>query len=239
MATNPVKQQTISRSELAEFIRSPSTIRKFENLQSNVEEALPGNADEIRAIAQAASDLADLLQNRSYVVFNAEGELDNSRRLLNGLGIEIVDGLTPNTVTIRVKQSELDVGSMGGTLNVSHGGTGATTAAEARMALGIDSLVLTGDFRQRAAASFPAGWVRANGGTIGSTASGATRANPDTQALFTIWWTDFTDAQVPIRTSSGSASTRGGSASADFAANKRMTVPVVADAAPLIGAYKL
>lgn len=287
MATTPFKQQTISRSELAEFIRSPSTIRKFENLQSNVEEALPGNVDDIRAIAQAASDLALLLQNRSYIVFNAEGDLDNSRSLAATGGLEAVDGPAPNTVTIRTKdllssiaalssagfivrngtsaltrvllaaspkitiangsgvtgdpafnieESALDLANMGGTLGIAHGGTGATTLAGAQAALGGSA---TGDFKQRAAASFPAGWVRANAGTIGNTGSGATRSNSDTQALFTLWWTDFTDAQVPIQTSGGAASTRGASASADFTANKRMTVPVVADVSPLIGAYKL
>ncbi|RZI60690.1 MAG: hypothetical protein EOP14_00210 [Pseudomonas sp.] len=290
MATTPVRQQTISRAELAEFIRSPSTIRKFENLQSNVEEALPGNVDDIRAIAQAASDLSLLLQNRSYIVFNAEGDLDNSRSLAATGGLEVVDGPAPNTVTIRTKdllssiaalssagfivrngtsaltrvllaaspkitiangsgvtgdpafnieESALDLANMGGTLGIAHGGTGATTLAAAQAALGFDTVASTGDFKQRAAATFPAGWVRANAGTIGSSGSGATRANSDTQALFTLWWTDFTDAQVPIQTSGGAASTRGASASADFTANKRMTVPVVADVSPLIGAYKL
>lgn len=290
MATTPVKQQTISRAELAEFIRSPATIRKFENLQSNVEEALPGNVDDIRAIAQAASDLALLLQNRSYIVFNAEDDLDNSRSLAATGGLEAVDGPAPNTVTIRTKdllssiaalssagfivrngtsaltrvllaaspkitiangsgvtgdpafnieESALDLANMGGTLGIAHGGTGATTLAAAQTALGFDTVASTGDFKQRAAATFPAGWVRASAGTIGSSGSGATRANSDTQALFTLWWTDFTDAQVPIQTSGGAASTRGASASADFTANKRMTVPVVADVSPLIGAYKL
>ena len=290
MATTPVRQQTISRAELAEFIRSPSTIRKFENLQSNVEEALPGNLDDIRAIAQAASDLALLLQNRSYIVFNAEGDLDNSRSLAATGGLEAVDGPAPNTVTIRTKEllssiaalssagfivrngtsaltrvllaaspkitiangsgvtgnpafnieeSALDLANMGGTLGIAHGGTGATTLSGAQAALGLDTVASTGDFKQRAAATFPAGWVRADTGTIGSSGSGATRANSDTQALFTLWWTDFTDAQVPIQTSGGAASTRGASASADFTANKRMTVPVVADVSPLIGAYKL
>lgn len=290
MAATPVKQQTISRAELAEFIRSPSTIRKFENLQSNVEEALPGNLDDIRAIAQAASDLSLLLQNRSYIVFNAEGDLDNSRSLTATGGLETVDGPAPNTVTIRTKdllssiaalssagfivrngtsaltrvllaaspkitiangsgvtgdpafnieESALDLANMGGTLGIAHGGTGATTLSGAQAALGFDTVASTGDFKQRAAATFPTGWVRANAGTIGSSGSGATRANSDTQALFTLWWTDFTDAQVPIQTSGGAASTRGASASADFTANKRMTVPVVADVSPLIGAYKL
>lgn len=90
----------------------------------------------------------------------------------------------------------------------------------------------TGDFKFAMRASAPTGWVAGNGGTIGSASSGATRANDDTQALFTLWWTDFNDATLPILTSAGSASTRGASAAADWAANKRLTVFDVRDRVP-------
>lgn len=69
----------------------------------------------------------------------------------------------------------------------------------------------------------PTGWVKENGGTIGSASSGATtRANADTEALFTLLWTEFNNTLLPIQTSAGAASTRGASAAADFAANKRL-----------------
>lgn len=72
----------------------------------------------------------------------------------------------------------------------------------------------------------PYGYVLASGRTIGSAASGATeRANDDTFALFSILWTDYSDSILPIQTSAGGASTRGASAAADFAANKRLTLP--------------
>ena len=71
----------------------------------------------------------------------------------------------------------------------------------------------------------PAGWLKANGGTIGSSASGATlRAHADTLELFTVLWADFGNAVLPIQTSAGAPTTRGASASADFAANKRLPV---------------
>lgn len=141
--------------------------------------------------------------------------------------------------TFDVSEIALLLQNLGGTLPIAKGGTGATTATAARAALGIDAAFLTGDFKQRSGTTFPAGWVRANAGTIGNTASGATRANADTQDLFTLWWTSYSNTDVPIQTNTGAASTRGASASADFTANKRMTVPVVADVAPLIGGYKL
>lgn len=71
----------------------------------------------------------------------------------------------------------------------------------------------------------PTGWVKENGGTIGNATSGATtRANADTEALFTHLWTSFNNTMLPIQTSGGVASTRGASAAADFAANKRLAL---------------
>jgi len=59
------------------------------------------------------------------------------------------------------------------------------------------------------------GWVRANGRTIGSAASGATeRANADAAALYSHLWNNFTNAVCPVSTG------RGANAAADFAANK-------------------
>jgi len=64
------------------------------------------------------------------------------------------------------------------------------------------------------------GWVRKNGGSIGSATSGATeRANADTINLYTLLWDNYADAQAPV--SSG----RGVSAAADFSANKTLTLP--------------
>lgn len=71
----------------------------------------------------------------------------------------------------------------------------------------------------------PGGWIKANGGTIGNASSGATtRANEDTSALFSLLWSEFDNTALPIQDSSGAASTRGASAAADFAANKRLPI---------------
>jgi hypothetical protein len=59
------------------------------------------------------------------------------------------------------------------------------------------------------------GWVRANGRTIGSGASGATeRANSDCQTLFEYLWNNFSNTLCAV------AAGRGASAAADFNANK-------------------
>lgn len=90
----------------------------------------------------------------------------------------------------------------------------------------------TGDFKFVMRAAAPTGWIVGNGSTIGNVGSGATRANVDTLALFTAWWAEYTDAQLPILTSAGGASTRGASAAADWAALKRLTVFDVQDRVP-------
>jgi hypothetical protein len=102
----------------------------------------------------------------------------------------------------------------------------AADAAAVRTMLGLDTrLYETGDVVPKARITAPAGWVKANGTTIGSAASGATgRANADTEALFTLLWNEFSQAVLPIQTSAGAASVRGASAAADYAANKRLPV---------------
>jgi hypothetical protein len=90
-------------------------------------------------------------------------------------------------------------------------------SAGAAPAGGVDpnAILSSGDMKWRPTSETLAGWVRSNGKTIGSAISGATeRANADVAALFTHLWTNFTDAICPV---SGG---RGGSAAADFAANK-------------------
>jgi hypothetical protein len=95
--------------------------------------------------------------------------------------------------------------------------------AQLQAALAGLAVVPTGTVASFRRTTAPSGWVKENGGTIGNAASGATtRANADTEALFTLLWTEFNNTLLPIQTSAGAATTRGASAAADFAANKRM-----------------
>jgi len=71
----------------------------------------------------------------------------------------------------------------------------------------------------------PAGWIKGNGGTIGNATSGATtRANTDTQALYVLFWTEFSNTILPIQDNTGAAAARGSTALLDFAAGKRLPV---------------
>ena len=66
----------------------------------------------------------------------------------------------------------------------------------------------------------PTGWLDLNGDTLGNGSSGATHAGASFQALFEVLWDAFADNEAPV-TPGG----RGGSAAADFAADKRIQMP--------------
>jgi hypothetical protein len=95
-------------------------------------------------------------------------------------------------------------------LGASDGGSGSGSAAQ-----DTSTLFQTGDMLWIPIAGTRSGWVRSNGRTIGSGASGGTeRANSDTQSLFEYLWNNFSDSLCAV--SSG----RGANAAADFNANK-------------------
>jgi microcystin-dependent protein len=71
----------------------------------------------------------------------------------------------------------------------------------------------------------PEGWLILNGDTIGKNGSGATHMRPDLKSLFAVLWDSFANTELAILDEDGVASTRGASAQADWAANKRMPLP--------------
>lgn len=84
----------------------------------------------------------------------------------------------------------------------------------------INSTPRTGDIRTSLSSSAPLGWVAMDDGSIGNIDSGATnRANADTFQLYKTIWDGVIDAWAPVSTG------RGGSAIADFIANKTLTLP--------------
>lgn len=81
-----------------------------------------------------------------------------------------------------------------------------------------NAVLSTGDMKERYGTGVLAGFVRANGRTIGSATSGASeRANSDTQPLFEHLW----NADPNLVVLGG----RGVSSAADWAANKQITLP--------------
>lgn len=106
--------------------------------------------------------------------------------------------------------------------NVIVTGAGITLnkASNSQLLLAIQTLIAsavgsTGDIKLTLKTAADAGWLMCNDGTIGSASSGATtRANADTSALYTLLWTNVSNTYAPV------TGGRGGSAAADFAANK-------------------
>lgn len=95
--------------------------------------------------------------------------------------------------------------------------TSVATTAFVQTALG--SAFETGDFVITMRTTKGTGWLKCDDGTIGSAASaGTSRANADTVNLFTLLWTNCSNAICPV---SGG---RGASAAADFAANKTIAL---------------
>lgn len=87
---------------------------------------------------------------------------------------------------------------------------------------GVDpnAIFQTGDELWVKRSAVRSGWVRQNGRTIGSLASGATeRANADTQPLYEYIWNTFADTLCPV------TGGRGASAAADYSANKPIGTP--------------
>lgn len=92
----------------------------------------------------------------------------------------------------------------------SGGGGGGTVDAT--------TVAATGDIKHKYGTGPISGWVRANGRSIGSAASGANeRANADTQALYEYLWN--TDPNLGVNGG------RGVSANADWVANKSIALP--------------
>lgn len=105
-------------------------------------------------------------------------------------------------------------------------GAGSTVGGEAILTRRYS----TGEVVTSFSTTAPTGTVPMLAGTIGSASSGGTtRANADTQPLFELLWNGAGNALLPIQDAAGGATTRGLSAAADFAANKRMPLPTLAD----------
>ena len=109
-------------------------------------------------------------------------------------------------------------------LNISNGESGLSVRASLNQTIDAENLLTallpTGVEMDYAIDAQVPGWVRKNGGSIGSALSGATeRANADTLNLYTLFWDNYLDSNAPV------AGGRGASAAADFAANKALTLP--------------
>lgn len=130
------------------------------------------------------------------------------------------------TVTTTVTNHTSQIGTINSTLSTLNSTVGGHSSTLSALSSAVATNTPTGVEMGYWGTSAPSGWVLASGRTIGNGSSGGTeRANDDTQALFNLLWLSGTDITLPIQTSAGGASTRGASASADWTANKRISLP--------------
>ncbi|XDD52377.1 phage tail protein [Leptospira sp. WS92.C1] len=85
-----------------------------------------------------------------------------------------------------------------------------------------------GDIKTSARNTPATGWLLLNGQTIGNTGSGASNVGTGFQNLYVLLWSDWSNTVLPIQDFSGSATSRGASALADWNAGKRLPLPNLA-----------
>ncbi|MDI7209102.1 phage tail protein [Leptospira santarosai] len=90
-----------------------------------------------------------------------------------------------------------------------------------------------GDVKTSARNTPPTGWLQANGQTIGNTGSGANNVGSEFQNLYILLWNDWSNIVLPIQNSSGTATTRGANALADWTAGKRLPIPNLCGRSPI------
>lgn len=143
--------------------------------------------------------------------FDHESQHDNANDAIEALETKMgIDNSTdPTSITYKISQM----------LNASD-----PTSLAYQIAHIVTASV--GDIKWSIRTVAESGWLLLSGGTIGDASSNGTiRANADTSALFTLLWTGYADAELPIYNSVGTLSSRGASAAADFAAHKKITLP--------------
>jgi len=86
----------------------------------------------------------------------------------------------------------------------------------------------TGDVKLTFKTTADPGWVMMDDSTLGDASSNATHASAANSALFQLLYNNISDADAPILTSGGAATTRGaqGSAATAFANHCRLTLPL-------------
>jgi hypothetical protein len=110
------------------------------------------------------------------------------------------------------------------------------TADIAALAIAL-GLPTTGDALLTFKTVATSGWVMMNDGSIGDATSGANFAASTTQALFTLFYNNVSDANAPLQTSTGVGTSRGaqGAAATAYGNHCRMVLPKALGRAIIIG----
>jgi hypothetical protein len=152
-----------------------------------------------------------------------------SSTAFNTLVTDIYTEIT-NSLDRQGRSAMLAALPMGGNIITGHGTPLVSTDVpnKAYVDAIVASFFSTGDTKTTFKTVADTGWIMLNDGTFGSATSGSsTRANADTLALFTLFFNNIADADAPLLTSGGGATTRAAqvNAASAWAANCRMTLP--------------
>lgn len=247
---NSADGSVLTDSQLKVLGRQAIYLAQETNDRSNVtlaaaEEAVATIIDVAAAQAAAASAIAafDSFDDRYLGAKASDPTLDNDGNALvvgalyfnTGTGMKVWSGSAWALISAGITQAAGDVRYLqlaGGTLTgaLTLPGSDPTNANHATRKSYVDTSISTavagvssgwstGDVKLTWKTTADSGWIMHNDGTIGSATSGATYANANAQALFLLIWANFSDAKAPV------VGGRGASAAADWAANKRITLP--------------
>jgi len=151
--------------------------------------------------------------------------------LANGFQSGVANSAQFNTAFRQVTTMAAAIGQLIADQNINAMDDGVPANLKAALRAALDSLYapasswVAGDQKMSARTADHGRWLLQDNRTIGNTGSGATaRANADTIDLYTVLWNGTSNADVTIQNSSGTNTTRGASAAADFAAGKRMPI---------------
>jgi microcystin-dependent protein len=120
-------------------------------------------------------------------------------------------------------------GTMQGELTLAADPVGPLDAVTKRYVDVNVSSFSTGDVKLTWKTAADPGWMMMDDTTIGSGTSGANHLGTQYQALFNVYYNNLSDANAPLLTNSGAATTRSaqGTAAAAWAAGCRITMPLV------------
>lgn len=142
-----------------------------------------------------------------------------------GTGMTLVDGGGTAEAEIWAQAAAQSAANAANSANSASNALNTINAIVAGLQDQINAAIsgfVTGDMKLTWRPSPTTGWVFMNDGTIGSATSGATtRANADTETLYTLFWNNYDDELIPV------TGGRGANAAADFSANKPMRLPLV------------
>lgn len=171
---------------------------------------VPGTVITASDFNENFDDIANELTNS--LALDGQSTMTGALKLANGTvsAPACAFGADADSGLYRIGGNNIGVG-VGGTKIIDIASTGITVTGELSgdtIKLGGGDVWSTGDVKLTFKTAADTGWLLFNDGTLGDGSSGASHANADAEDLFTLIFSNLTDANSPILTSAGAATTR-------------------------------